>query len=363
MITAVVGAQFGSEGKGAVVERIARNYDYHVRVGAANAGHTAYVRGEKHVLQQIPVAAYANPNAILCIGPGAIISLDILAEELKLNKEWRKKNLHQPPRVMVDWRAHIVRSQHVDREQDTDLAERIGSTSTIAREGIGACQAARVNREASCATVADNRTWFEEHGCVVTDVPNVIYSNADNVLLEGTQGLGLSLTTGHFPYVTSRNASAAGLAADCGIGPRHLDHVINVMRTYPIRVHGNSGPFGPGSEETTFEEIGVSEERTTVTKLVRRVATFSMQQAIEACEINSATRIALTFSDYIAPSTYGVESAEALDYTDPGVHKLRLFIDELQRKTHVPVWLLGTSPQHVIEWLPDRELEIRDAVR
>lgn len=354
---------------------MAKEFDAHVRVGAANAGHTVYThypnaRGSdkevlhrKHVLQQIPCAAYTNPDAMLLIGPGAQISPDILLEEVRRNAEWRTEHGFLKALLVIDPRAQVITWEHVQREQETDLAERIGSTSTKAKEGIGVAQAARVMREASCEPVGSAyslRFALQKLANVeIADVPSYIDATAaqHDVLLEGTQGTGLSLTTGDFPFCTSRNTTAAGLAADCGVGPMDVDRVIAVARTFPIRVAGNSGPFAEGSEETSWAELGIKPEITTVTKLERRVATFSIEQVMEAVRLNSATEIALTFCDYVCPSIAG-ESHGSLQRFENPMRELRKRPDfgklwtmtvGIERATGCEVRYWGTGPYSVID--------------
>lgn len=334
-VCAVVGGQFGSEGKGLIVGKIAKEYANHVRVGAANAGHTVWVDGQKYVMQQIPCAAYANPDARLFIGPGAVISPDIFARELD-----------QLSGVYVDERAHVISDEQIELEQQTTLAERIGSTSAVAREGIGQAAADRALRDERCMQAKDHpllQRLDNEGRIVFWNVPLDLASATGGVLLEGTQGHGLSNTTGYFPYVTSRNTTAAGLCADAGVAPTRLGRVILVVRTYPIRVAGPSGPFAPGSAEINWRDLNVDEslERTTVTKKVRRVATFSLSQVVEAAAVNGATEIALTFADYVQPDLYGKEHGK-LD------KKLRSMIRDIQRWTGLPVTMLGTSPSTII---------------
>jgi adenylosuccinate synthase len=363
-VTALVGGQFGSEGKGLIAGHIAHEYYHHVRVGAANAGHTVYTvdhvpfQGDaglehygKHVMQSIPCAAYANPDASLYIGPGALISPDIFLEELSELDTWRRIRDMSPAMVYVDRRAHVVTQEQIDREQLSDLAVRIGSTSTIAKEGIGVAQAARVMREEACVPAWE---WFGDTSLVaeglvmLTDVPFELAS-AESVLLEGTQGTGLSLTTGPFPYVTSRNTTAAGLLADCGVAPTRLDRVIIVCRTFPIRVAGNSGPFYPDSREIAWNDIGINpeQERTTVTKKIRRVATFSHAQVAEAVVLNGATEIALTFCDYIDPNLFGVSGDMTQDELEdyPETSKM---VEEIETNLGIAVRFLGTGPHSVV---------------
>jgi len=347
-VCAVVGGQFGSEGKGLIVSKIAHEYEHHIRVGAPNAGHTIYDDdGEKHVMQQLPCAAYTNVEAGLWIGPGAQIKPDILQKEIGLLREWRAERSLDPIVINIDYRAHVIQPEHVQREQESGLAERIGSTSTIAREGIGAAQAARVMRDESCVLASD-WVWQPDDGVVLADVPYEL-SELDSILLEGTQGTGLSLTTGHFPFVTSRNTTAAGLAADCGVAPNRLDRIVVVCRTYPIRVAGNSGPFHDSSREISWEDIDVDSEseRTTVTKKVRRVATWSMEQVLEAIYLNGATELAITFTDYIEP-TIGGESGDWRGVDFSSYPELLEIVGAIQKETNVPITMLGTGPNSVI---------------
>jgi len=360
VITALVGAQYGSEGKGLVAGHIASSYNVHVRVGAANAGHTVWVDGERHVLQQLPCAAYANPWANLVLGAGAIISQHVLQREVEQNERWRDTKRYPPLRLFIDYRAHVVTPEQVELEQQSRLAESIGSTSTIAKEGIGACQAARVMRERFLtAQVAG----LSEYG-VICDTVQQLHDAmifGSDILLEGTQGTGLSNSTGQYPYVTSRNTTAAGLCADTGIGPRQLTGVIMVCRTAPIRVAGNSGPFWHDSRELSWQDLGIDpqQEKTTVTKRVRRVATFSYEQVRQAQKINSATEIALTFADYLAPDIRGKSGFIDADQFDQYDYVSEM-VQKIERTTYTPVTLVGTGPQTVLEREPRmRAIEVQ----
>lgn len=359
MVDILVGGQFGSEGKGLIAGHIAQRYDAHVRVGAANAGHTFYVEGEKFVVQQVPCAAYASPHATLVLGAGAMITPHILLEEIERNAEWRESKGLPQAKLVIDPKAHVIQNYQVELEQQSRLGARIGSTSTIAREGIGAAQAEKVWRSAECVQVRDDIELLSKLDkwtyltCEDRYPAATCIREHDRILLEGTQGTGLSLTHGFFPYTTSRETTASGLAAECGVGPKYIGEVIVVFRTFPIRVAGNSGPFYPDSEELTFKDIGVEEERTTVTKLTRRIATFSYEQLKDAVTLNAATQLAITFADYLEPEIAGREgdlsqfSGSFLE--DEG--RLADFIGSVARATrfHVPITFIGTGPHSVIE--------------
>lgn len=370
-VCAVVGGQYGSEGKGLIVGHLAERYRNHVRVGAANAGHTLYTgpHGEKRVMQQLPCAAYANPDANLYIGPGALISPEILEREARALGGWRKQQGLGAVTVWIDERAHVIQEHHKAKEAASGLEARIGSTSATAQEGIGAAQAARVMREESCVQAIDHYIgdvdhrgityWDEEPGVLLrfVDVPlylNQRVWNRDTVLLEGTQGAGLSLVTGDFPYVTSRCTTSAGLCADAGVDPTALSRVTLVVRTYPIRVAGNSGPFHPESEELSWHDISVDPqtERTTVTRKVRRVATFSVDQVFEAAMLNGATEIALTFCDYLEPRIGGESTLHSGTWNKRDLStypEVRALVDRIEQTCAIPVTMLGTGPRTVIE--------------
>lgn len=183
-----------------------------------------------------------------------------------------------------------------------------------------------------------------------TDYLNSELESGVDVLVEGTQGFGLSLDYGEFPYVTSRNATVAALADSIGVQPEYYQtNVIGVARTHPIRVVGNSGPFGEGSEELTWEEMRrrtandqLAPERTSVTGLTRRIATFSEQQYIDACRINRPTEIALTFADYLDKTVYRA----------PDIHRsapVAAFIERLEALYPAPVTLVNTGPNATID--------------
>ena len=335
-VVAIVGGQYGSEGKGLVVSKIWQHYRNHVRVGAANAGHTGWINGTKLVSQQLPMAAWAHMAGVRTkcyIGPGAVISMDILMREIEetgINHE----------DLFIDYRAHVITEEQIECESLTDLAERIGSTSTIAREGIGTATADRVMRSADCMTVDD----VPDLARCAADVP-LMLSMQDSILLEGTQGTGLSLTTGQFPFTTSRNTTATGLMADAGVPANRLSRSIGVFRTFPIRVAGNSGPFSPGSVEIDFDDLGVEPEKTTVTKLRRRIATWSDTQLNESAALNGLTHAYVTFMDYEIPSSFGKESIDDLNAED--LDKFDLYYGRFARRG-IQLMGYGTGPQSMI---------------
>jgi adenylosuccinate synthase len=313
--TAVVGAQYGSEGKGAVVAAVAHQYDAHVRSGGPNAGHTFYLDGEKFVGRSIPVG-WCNPVAELFIGPGAVIDFAVLSDELE---KIERAGFRVRGRLMVDPRAvSVTSSQHFAEGGVHGRAHRqIGSTG----EGVGLARMAKINRGAiipieqapyKCLHVANMLPQFASIGVTVGDVAaelQELIADGGRVLLEGTQGHGLSLTLGDWPYVTSTDTNAAQLAADAGISPSDVKETILVARTYPIRVAGNSGPL---YEETTWEQLGLEPEITTVTRKVRRVGHWDFAQVARAVKTNWPAMVVVTFMDYLFPQSSGTVNWRAL---------------------------------------------------
>lgn len=352
-LTLVHGMQFGSEGKGAIASYLALLISVGVRVGAANAGHTIYYRGEKFTMQQLPVA-WVNPGARLVLGAGALLSIPILRREIAMLE---RRGVSIRDRLFIDHRAHVVTEEHIRREAKSDLAMRIGSTSATAGEGIGEAMAAKVLRESSCVQAKDVRS-LARYRCDTVDLINTELDLGGEVLLEGTQGHGLSLEHGRFPHVTSRDTSAAALAASVGVNPAAFFlNVIGVVRSYPIRVAGRSGSFDRGSRELTWETLTRRAgaplpiiEHTSVTKKVRRVATFSFRGFEDALQINRPTELALTFADYIDWSLH-----EKTKLTP----KAEEFIGRLEDIARVRVTLVKTGPHTTIDFDPTRANYVR----
>ena len=347
----VVGMQFGSEGKGAITAYLAPIMGMGVRTGAANAGHTIYHLGKRHVMRQVP-SVWTNPTAELVIGIGAMISLDVLLEEIAAIEQI----LPMRHRLFIDSRAHVITADQIKRESTGDLAERIGSTSARAREGIGIASADKVLRSADVLRAQDV-SELRPYCCDTVDLVNTRLDHGDFVLLEGAQGFSLSVDHGTFPYVTSRDTTATALAGSAGIASHAFPaSVIGVTRTYPIRVSGNSGPFDSDSTELSWKDVarlaGAPSlvEHTTVTGNVRRVATFSIEGFSRACQVNRPTEIAVTFADYL---DWKCLEKSTLSYP------VERFIEKLESVADAPVTLIKTGPHGVIDLEEYRRIMLR----
>jgi adenylosuccinate synthase len=289
-VIAIVGLQYGSEGKGHVSHLLSSLCNLAIRTGGPNAGHTIRHRGVEFKMRQVP-CAFVNPASVLAIGPGGLINAEVLENEISTIQ---RAGYTLAGRLYVHENVGVIAPEHIDEEKVAQLRESIGSTV----EGVGAATAARALRRLpivkNLAPGLPTELTVIEH----QDYLEMLRGIADrgNVLLEGTQGAGLSLYHGSYPYVTSRDVSASGLAGASGIPPNLVSDVVGVARTFPIRVAGNSGPL---PYETSFDVIGVQPERTTVTGNIRRIAHFDPVAFRSAVLLNGPTSLALTFADYL----------------------------------------------------------------
>lgn len=330
--TAVVGAQAGSEGKGAVVAAIADHYNVHVRTGGPNAGHTFYHEGEKWVARGLP-CGWINPEAKLVIGPGAVLDWRLLLEEIEAIEA---AGYYVRDRLYIDPRAVCVtEAQHRAEGGTEGLAhQRIGSTG----EGVGLARVARINRRALLAGPEFRCEQVGDVGALGGMRRRFGYQEGDRILLEGTQGSKLSLTHGPWPFVTSADTNAAQLLADAGLPPGCFEETVLVARTFPIRVAGQSGPL---PNETTWEALGLPPETTTVTGKVRRVARWDAGWVRDAVALNSPASLVITFLDYIDPGSAGVTEWDDLS------QEARAWVASAERDAGATVVAVGTGPDSI----------------
>ena len=293
-VTVVVGAQYGSEGKGKVAYEFARRQGARVaiRVGGSNSGHTVVApNGARHVFRQLPVASLIS-GVMSVIGPGSYLDLAVLLDEIS------KYGL-SCDRLMIDANAVIIGDSHRESEAKLQLQERYGSTLS----GTGAAVRDRVLREKSLVFAKDVAVLapFVKH---TSSFLRTSLKKGERILLEGTQGFGLSLLhSSAFPYVTSRDTTAAGFVSEAGLSPVDVDEIVLVARSFPIRVAGNSGPLPHETSWKAISECAKSavefEEYTSVTGRLRRVASFDPELVKAAIRVNAPTKVVLNHLDYV----------------------------------------------------------------
>lgn len=272
MIDVIVGGQFGSEGKGKVAYYLLEKSSHRcgIRVGGPNSGHTANGK----ILKQLPVSALFE-DGISIIAAGSYIDLSILYKEVYK---------YSPNRLYIDSKAVIIREKEC-----IDLNKSIGST--LSGTGIGVMD--RVSRQNTI--LAGNIKKLSKYIVSTEDIQDIIYSGG---LIEGTQGFGLSnIHSPYYPYATSRDTTAAGFISEVGVSPKDVNNIYLVIRSYPIRVGGNSGPL---FNETSWEKLNLPIEYTSVTRKIRRVGYIDIGIVKKAIRYNSPTHIILNHLDYIA---------------------------------------------------------------
>ena len=330
--TIVVGGQYGSEGKGKLVAYLAytNRVDVAIRCGGPNAGHSVTCNGRFDIVRQIP-AAVVNPKARLLVAAGALVDPPILLQEIHrfgLGKQ----------RLGVDGFAAVISNEHREREARLKLRKRVSSTLS----GTGAATASKIMRESTLKLAKQIPSLRKYIVDVATEV-NTAYDGSQNIVIEGTQGFGLSLHHSlQFPFVTSRDTSASNFLSEVGLSPKCADQIIMVVRTYPIRVPGHSGPLG---KETTWSALSRSSgsvvelnEFTSVTKRLRRVGLFEPEPIKRAVMVNRPTGLAVQGLDYLNFEDRGKRNLRTLS------QKGRKFIEALEKLTAVPVRYVFTGP-------------------
>ncbi len=225
-LTVLVGGQYGSEGKGAIAAHIANDYKIHVRVGSPNAGHTIWWKETKHVMQSIP-CGWINPNADIVIGRGALLNMKQLMKELVHIMQYYPDFLS---RLFIDADAGILDEKFHEIEGGTEgeIHRRIGSTG----EGVGPARVARINRDPSnFRQFKDVAAEYGLEDCMCFNTPKMLADSQDagfNILIEGTQGSGLSLLHSHWQYCTSIDTNAAGIISEVGMAPSRVTGVLLV---------------------------------------------------------------------------------------------------------------------------------------
>jgi adenylosuccinate synthase len=331
-----VGAQWGDEGKGKIVDWLAPRAELVVRFhGGNNAGHTLVVDGDRTVLHVVP-AGVLNPGTVNLIGPGVVVDPGELLGELDALK--RRGVLRDPSRVRVSGRAHLILPWHTALDKAREEAARERAIGTTGR-GIGPAYEDKVARRgirvadllvpANLATairrIAEQKNFELEryYGWMPVD-PDALLAQAlvwgrelepyvdhtertleralrerKNVLFEGAQGTFLDIDHGTYPYVTSSNCVAGAACAGAGIGPTRIDRVLGITKAYTTRVGG--GPFpteetGPLGER--LREAGA--EYGATTGRPRRCGWLDAVMLREAATVNGFTELAINKLDVLA---------------------------------------------------------------
>jgi adenylosuccinate synthase len=286
----IVDLQFGSSGKGQLAGELAlrREPDVVACAFTPNAGHCFVDQNnQKFIHCAIPNGIISPKIKTILIGPGAVVDVERVYKELGY--------YDIRPQVIIHPNAAILEKQHKEYEEAT--LGSIGSTM----KGTSEALIAKMRRNPKTVRLASGLRGTPEF-IINSDLYMDAWENAKVLQIEGTQGYSLSIHHGFWPYVTSRDTTVMQLLADCAIPS--VDEVWGTLRTFPIRVNnrdGFSGPCYPDQEEISWESLGLQPELTTVTKLPRRIFTFSEIQVKNAIRQNAVTHLFVNFLNYLTP--------------------------------------------------------------
>ena len=320
--TVIVGGFWGDEGKGKIVSYLALKdkVDVCVRTGSVNAAHTVWVEGKRYALHMVP-SAFVYERCRLLIGAGANVHVAKFLEEVELTNV---KN-----RIGVDQQASIIEEKHAEQDRTSAHLKGLGTTGW----GVGPAIEERVRRTAKLARdIPELQPYLTD----VAAEANKAIDEGKKVLLEGTQGIMLSLFYGTYPYVTGRDTSASAICSEAGVGPTKVDEVLIVFKSFMTRVGAGPLPGELPKEEAIkrgWFEVAAGTGRE------RRSAPFNFEIAKRAVMLNGATQIALTKLDVVYPKCRGARKYDELT-TDA-----KEFVREIERRLGIPVVLIGTGQE------------------
>lgn len=326
----VVGLQYGDEGKGKIAATLPGIYNISIAARAGvgpNAGHGVRYKGREIEFRHISAASIDESIELTVIGPGTAIDPQVLYEEIKTLEGLGVKIKNK---LKIDKRCPIIEERHKLQESKGSYLYNLGSMCS----GSGALHSERAIRS------KDIKFAEEELQEYSSDVPKLLYEaikDRKNVLIEGTQGYGLSLFHGEYPYVTSKDTTASQLLADLGIPPVYLTVVVGCIKPYTTRA--GAGPLkGEGSKEVAH----IVEKEIRPGVLVgekRRVGEFDWELVEEASRVNGVSYFAITNLDRRYPQDYKKKDFEELS------KDARKFIDELEDRLEIPVGIISTGPE------------------
>ena len=330
----VIGAQWGDEGKGKVVDLLTERASAVVRFqGGHNAGHTLVINGEQTILHLIP-SGILRENVQCLIGNGVVLSPSALLEELDALE---KRGVPARARLVISPACPLILPYHIALDRAREAARGRKALGTTGR-GIGPAYEDKVSRrglrlgdaldaerlEEKLSAVMDYHNFVLAHYFhaptldyqqvrdellaqmerirpLVGDVTGLLHDyrrRGKNLLLEGAQGALLDIDHGTYPYVTSSTTTAGGAASGSGLGPKHLDYILGIVKAYTTRV--GAGPFPTELFDTVGDHLGTrGHEFGATTGRKRRCGWLDMVALRRAFEINSITGLCITKLDVL----------------------------------------------------------------
>lgn len=332
-ISAIVGAQWGDEGKGRIVDYLAQQADIVVRYqGGDNAGHTVINDQGKFALHIIPSGIF-NPATINIVGAGTVVNFDTMATELDSIAHAGVTGAN----LFIDKRAHLIMPFHCMLDGAEEASKNKNWQIGTTKRGIGPCYSdkaarsgiravdildperlktrlqmmlPRKNRELSYFGLPEMKLedlmelcskWRDRFGTQIIDSVPVIrqaYTEHKNILLEGQLGIMRDLDWGIYPYTTSSNPTAGGACSGAGLSPRRIDRVIGVLKAYSTSVGG--GPFMTELFDADGEKLrDIGHEYGATTGRPRRCGWLDAVASDYSCWMNGFTELAITKLDVL----------------------------------------------------------------
>jgi adenylosuccinate synthase len=333
MNTVIVGAQWGDEGKGKIIDILSRDADYIVRYqGGSNAGHTVVVGDKEYIFHLVP-SGILRKGKVCCIGNGVVVDLAALIQEIK---DLAKAGISIDSRLKISSLAHVILPYHkiLDQLRESKRIKKIGTT----KRGIGPCYADKINRcgirmidllnpRVLREKIRDNLKEKNEifknvygyrefsfnkiykdylnygkilsrYICNTHYLLNKAIAEKKDILFEGAQGTFLDIDFGTYPFVTSSSAIAGGACIGTGVSPVKINKIVGVAKAYTTRV--GEGPF-PAEFEPVFQEFirNRGNEFGATTGRPRRCGWFDAVMVKEAILLNSISALAITKLDVL----------------------------------------------------------------
>lgn len=355
-VTVLVGAQWGDEGKGKVIDILTQDAQYIARYqGGNNAGHTVVIGDSKYVLHLIP-SGILHEGKICIIGHGVVVDPKALIDEIELLKS---QDIDVTGRLKISDKAHVIFPYHRKIDELREARRKKGKIGTT-KKGIGPCYADKVSRvgirmadlydkeyfkerlignvEEKNAAIKELNSFdgfsvdsileeylgyaekLKEFVCDTTLLLNTALKKGDNILFEGAQGTFLDVDYGTYPYVTSSSSTAGGACIGGGVGPSRIDEVVGVVKAYTTRVGEGPFPteFGPDLMDTIRQKGG---EFGTTTGRARRCGWFDSVLVQNSVDINGIDHVVITKLD-VLDELDTIKICTAYKYKDTVYHNI-----------------------------------------
>lgn len=400
MNLAVIGAQWGDEGKGKIVDLVSLHFDVVARyAGGHNAGHTVMIQGKTYILQLIPSGMFRG-GKIGVIGNGVVIDPNALLKEID---KMEAAGFSFQGRLHISDRAHLILPHHRWREEEEEKKNKIGTTM----RGIGPCYEDKAARRGFrvidlihsdfeqrlekmysgdprgaefLSQIPTVRKRIQPYLCNCSSFLSAEIQKGKKLLFEGAQGTMLDLDHGTYPFVTSSSCASGGVSTGLGIGPKHVDKVLGVSKAYVTRVGG--GPLPTELNDATGEYIRKKgKEFGAITGRPRRCGWLDLVALRYAVQINGMDALGITKLDILDELDeiqvcvgYQLAGQKVTDFPaslddlakcQPVFHKLpgwkcntfamrslndlphqaRTYLEFIEEQLQTPIALISTSPE------------------